>query len=174
MSDAREKVFLVIDPGLKHCGVGIVRKTPNLAPDAPLTVELLWSTVGDLSGRVNPDKEKARDLAYTIHREAEARGVTDVLIEFQPPLRTCANPALVRWNSWIEGFFVGYFTGEYPISYVHSCALKRKLKITTMGAHHLNKQMSLISARNYVSTEIRTDHEADCVLMAVYQLVTGR
>lgn len=178
--------YLTIDPGLKNCGVLLltVRETKE-----GIRSDILWALTGDLSGKVNPDKERAHEFfsgvlesVGRILREREIH-LTKVLIEFQPPLNVVRNPALVRWNSWVEAYSVAFFQGvslsldgsKVPIEYVHSNSVRRHFDIQG-GTHSVNKSLSLTTARSFLTDPslIKTDHLADCVLMGVFDFKKGK
>jgi hypothetical protein len=175
------KHYLTIDPGLKHLAFCLVRVWTQ-GPDKELKVRLVWEHVYDVSGQVNPDKDIARRVFIEVgqilgKRITEGLVIDQVLVEFQPPLATRANPALVRWNTWVEAYAVSFFhhttvLPEIPVSYIHSAAMKRRFDIST-GQYHLNKQMSCQKARSFVDDPgvIKNDHQADCVLMAVFEFL---
>lgn len=155
--------ILAIDPGLKHTCVCLM--TPTFEEDYEIKWKLLWSVTGDLSGEINPCPETTlRFLDKVRERLGDINPV--VVIEYQPPLNTARNPALVRWNAWIEGCLTGYWLGQgYSVDYSYPNPVKMYFDIRT-GSYYHNKQEALRKAREYVS--VRSDHEADCVLMAIY------
>lgn len=161
-----EMTYVAMDPGLKHCGVAILNVTQSEATRP--TVEILWSETYDLSGaKTNPDSEKARELGDDILEKLfEFQPIDVVLIEYQPPLNTLANPALVRWNSWIEGFLFGYLSSHYYVRHSYPSSVKRFFNIQG-GNHRVNKRLVERKAREFVSG-LTSDHEADCVLMSLY------
>lgn len=177
-------VYLVIDPGLKNCGVVLV-EVEGVGPEGRVQATILWSRVMNLSGKVNPDKDKAlamfKDMYRAVYGTLGKMGkiLDKVLVEFQPPLATRANPALVRWNSWVEAYTVGFFQEKdwplnvkVPVVYIHSGPLKRHFDITT-GSHYQNKSLALGKARSFLADPetLETDHEADCVLMGIYEFL---
>ena len=179
--------FLVIDPGLKHTCALLVSVRQE-GPDSEIWCEIHWATVVDLSGQVNPDKDKAqREMDWIWHsvgRQLEVKGLSlaKVVVEFQPPLNTRTNCALVRWNSWIEGFVVAFFSNKTwvnnapaPVVYVHSSGVKRFFDISS-GAHYVNKKLAIERAQCFVKDKslIGSDHAADCVLMAIYEFKRAR
>jgi hypothetical protein len=174
------KTFLAIDPGLKNTGFVLQRVKRDRMGKAQS--DILFRTVEDLSGKVNPDMERARVVFGGVFETAlkilKDRGFTldKVLIEFQPPLNTRTNPALVRWNSWIEGYAVSFFqtVALAPVFYVHSSCVKRFFDIAT-GNYGMNKRLVIRTAKEYLTTPalVKTDHEADCVLMAIYEFQKG-
>lgn len=166
-----QKKYLTIDPGLKHTCVSLV--SIGIGPEGTIKALVIWTKTFDLSGKVNPDITKAQDAINSIKWEAITPGdqIDEILIEFQPPINVIRNPALTRWNSWIEGYFIGALLPLcLPINYVHPNGMKQKLCIRG-GSHQVNKTLALHKAREYLSdlSIIRSDHEADCVLMGVYQ-----
>lgn len=159
-------IYLSIDPGLKHTCVSIVRVGQGEHhPEA----SVLWSEVYNFSGQVNPDKDKAHESTTEIQTVINQLGepVEKILIEFQPPINVNRNPALARWNSWIEGYFVSEFK-SWPMEYVHPYGLKRHFDIVG-GSHSVNKSLVLTKSKEFLDIPVKTDHEADCVLMCVYQ-----
>jgi hypothetical protein len=136
--------------------------------------DVLWSSVHDLSGSVNPELHRARaafeqawaGMAAVLSRSGERVDIT--LVEFQPPL-AAGGLRLVRWNSWIEAYAIAFFqdhSGEVLLS--HSPAVKRYFDVCS-GSHALNKKLAVEKAREF-APGVRTDHEADCILMAVFFL----
>lgn len=171
MSMKQQKVYLCIDPGLKNCGAVILRQREGETEKPNPQMEVLWSMVGDVSGKVNPDITRANDMGHWVETVAMSKNVSIVLVEYQPPLRTKANPALVRWNSWIEGFWFGFLSKSFPVKRVFSNAIKRRLGIAS-GMYHINKGLAMEKAREHTDYHIKSDHEADCVLMAVHHILT--
>lgn len=165
-----KKQYLVVDPGLRNTAICLIEVTGERA-------EVVLARVGDLSGQTNPFPDSARLFFKGFELSAKEFLINDVtvIIEFQPPLNTLKNPALVRWNSWIEGFAIGYFQAvDWPVTgvtfrYAHSNSVKAYFNIRG-GSHSRNKRLALDKARTFLADpkSVKTDHEADCVLMALY------
>jgi hypothetical protein len=168
---------LSVDPGLKHTCFVLMKITKN--EEGYTSVNVLWKKVYDLSGKVNPCPDKAHSMMINVYCETEhlwaesdAEGHKRlVLVEFQPPLNTRTNPALVRWNSWVEAFVVSYFRTEpeFLVDYAHPNGVKRHFDIRS-GDYHTNKSLALIRARTLVKDahSVKSDHEADCVLIGAW------
>jgi hypothetical protein len=172
------RTYITVDPGLKNLAICLVQVWTE-GPTSETQAQLLYNKIFDLSGKPNPNKERARivfpqaahEIAQIIGQKSIA--IEQVLIEFQPPLATRANPALVRWNTWVEAYAVAFFAHcpilpPIPITYVHPSSVKRHFDITS-GIHHVNKSLALARARCFLQGPLKTDHEADCVLMAIFQ-----
>ena len=170
--------YLVIDPGLKNTASVLMTITQESQDERP-NVYLLKVVMGNMEGEVNPDK----DLANVYFRKVmdEVKGMVDppfsIIVEFQPPLNTLRNPALVRWNSWVEAYAVCFFQGVVwgrlahkvaPVHYVHSNGVKGFFEVRAKD-YHLNKMMSIRKANEYIVGEkAQTDHVSDCVLMGLF------
>jgi hypothetical protein len=180
------RTYLVVDPGLKNCACSLVTIRTE-GPDQVVHAEIPWTLTLDLSGKVNPDKDKAHagfNCVYERASEVIQRlhvQLDTVLVEFQPPINVRTNPALARWNSWVEAYAVAFFQGKTfpnsppaPVKYVHSAALKRFFDIQG-GSHTVNKTLALHTARSFLAPgyQLQTDHVADCVLMAIYEFKRG-
>lgn len=161
----KEITYLVVDPGLKNCGASVFTIAEA---EEGIDVDIHWSAVYDLSGeKVNPSMEKANDFFEEMDEMAEEYGPVDfVIVEYQPPLNLIGNPTLVRWNSWLEGFFVGRLSVDHTVIYSYSATVKRYFNISG-GNHAVNKRLAVRKARFYVPG-VRTDHEADCLLMGIH------
>lgn len=163
------KVFLAIDPGLKNCAA-VLCEVWSEGETQEVHVETMWSQVWDLSGEMNPDFRKAQEFGEElVTLLANFREVDAVLIEYQPPLNVFNNPALVRWNSWMEGFLFGYLQPEAHVKHSFSSAVKKFFHIQG-GNHTVNKRLTLRKAKEYIK-DVKTDHEADCILMCVYEFL---
>ena len=167
ITSTKEKTYLAIDPGLRNCGAAIVMIDGD-------TISIPWSRVYDLSGeKTNPDMEKAADFGEEILEVLDEYEPIDcVLIEYQPPMNTIGNPALVRWNSWIEGFFFGTLRREFTVRHSYSSSVKHFFNIQG-GNHRVNKHLVKRKVREYIAG-IKTDHECDCILMALYDYKRGQ
>lgn len=151
--------YLCFDPGLRHCAAIICDVSEDTNRESK--VEIVWAKVFDLDGPVKPDQERALAMMCEVFDKGRP---DQVLIEFQPPINGVRNPALIRWNSWVEGYIIGFW--REPVTYIHSNGLKKYFGITS-GAHSTNKQRAVKMAEEYCGLKL-VDHLADCVLMAVY------
>lgn len=161
--------FLSIDPGLKNCAAVIVEVT-GLTREG-LHAHVIWTRTGDLSGPTNPCPSQARDFADLVLENCLVHDVRDMVIEYQPPINTRRNPALVRYNSWVEAFMIGYFGSRigWTVNYTHANAVKKKFDIAARD-YRTNKRLAIIRAATFMEPGCAptTDHVADCVLIAVY------
>jgi hypothetical protein len=170
-------LYLAVDPGLQHTAF-VLLEIRREGPSREIHVYNLWSMVASMKGELNPDKERARTVCQAaLHGlqtvlDQSGKQLNTILVEFQPPLNTRTNPALVRWNCWIEGYIVAFFQAALPmipVLYAHSSAVKRFFDIAS-GQYSVNKSLSLAKANSFLGTHpVKTDHEADCVLMGVYE-----
>lgn len=150
--------YVSIDPGLKHCCA--VKIAVYNAPQPP---RIIWQKTYDLSGGSQPNPDTARVCAEEIREHVT--WAEKVVVEYQPPLRK-GGIALVRHNCWIEGYFLGVFPSAVQI---HPSACKQFWNIRS-GNYRTNKALAIAKARSLVANPevIKQDHEADCVLNALY------
>lgn len=165
--------YLAIDPGLRNTCISLIT-VGRLDPKKDPIATVHWSTTFDLSGKVNPQVESAEmALSQVKSNLAQEEEKPIMVIEFQPPLFIARNPALVRWNSWIEGYFIAGLR-ELDIRYAHPNGMKRKFDIVG-GSHAVNKRLAIEKAKTFLPQEeaksVKTDHFADTILMAVYQFL---
>ena len=165
--------ILAIDPGLKNCAAVLCEVSRDERTDE-IKVSVKWSQVHDLSTTgTNPDFDAAADFAEEMMVIlANEREVDAVLIEYQPPMNTRANPALVCWNSSVEGFFFGYLIRQFPVKHSYSSVVKKFFRIAG-GGHSVNKRLAKKKAQELLEpSDVKmTDHEADCVLMCVFEFI---
>ena len=157
--------ILAIDPGLKNFGAVLLEDIPNTPY---VSIINYWEE--NLSGRINPDPDRMKEVMDDFMSLVPSNAV--VLIEYQPPLNTNKNPALVRWNSWIEGYLMGFLTPRFETHIVYPISVKHHFGTLT-GDYRLNKQVALAKANELLEVPILSDHLADCVLMGVYWLEKG-
>lgn len=152
--------YLSVDPGLKNCCAAIIRVDNNTGVSS-----VVWQKTYDLSGGSQPDIRRAYDMIYELKEARFAHGEANVVVEYQPPLRK-GGIALVRHNCWIEGYVIGAF---HQAIQVHPSACKQFWKVRS-GDYRTNKALAVMKARTLVSNPeaIKKDHEADCVLNALY------
>lgn len=172
--------YITVDPGLKNTAICLVQvwgEGQLLTPRC----KLLYNKVFDLSSkRMNPDERRARvAFPQAAHEIATICGSKDivinkVLIEFQPPIAFHTRAGLIRWNCWVEGYAFSFFSHcpilpNVPVEHVHPSSVKRHFDCAS-GQHSVNKSLAIRCARGFLAGAADiTDHEADCVLMAVFQ-----
>lgn len=166
--------FLAIDPGLRNCAA-VLCEVSRDRETKEVSVKVIWSVVRDLrSKKTNPDYSKGAEFAEEVSVVLSSlEDVAGVLIEYQPPMNVKRNPALVRWNSSIEGFFFGYLIRNFPVKHVYSSVVKKFFRIAS-GGHGLNKSLAKEKAKEFIDkseTRKMTDHEADCILMCVFEFI---
>lgn len=173
--------YLAIDPGLRNCAAVIVevkRGDPLWGRGSPpVSAKLLWSRVASLhvDSGTNPGDSLAEQFGEEVLSAVRTHGpIRRVLVEYQPPLNTASNPALVRWNSWIEGFYLAWFKAAgFDTKRAYSASVRHFFRIEGR-THAVNKRLSVIKALTYLEMEMDeeqslSDHEADGILMAIYE-----
>lgn len=162
---------LCVDPGLKNCGTAIV----DVFHDQSRVhrVCLGYHHVFDLSGTSNPDLGKAAHMTEVLVDVMKERGTGDCLVEFQPAINAPHTCGLIRNNSWVEAFVCGsLIQAGKTVTMVYPNHLKWFMDISAK-THYANKRLVLEKAREYVKEDI-SDHEADCVIMAVYHVLYNK
>lgn len=173
-------VYLVVDPGLKNCCVILLHIDENKSG----STKLMYVNTGDLSKKKSLDDKKAVEFfdlvllktneIIEIENLLEKGDKPVVIIEYQPPLRTMANCGLVRINSWIEGFVIGYFSGrEYNVIKVYPSVVKKFWNVAS-GEYHVNKRLAIMKAAEMIDNpeKIDSDHIADCILNGCYHYLS--
>jgi hypothetical protein len=153
--------YLSVDPGLVHCAGVLLCISPGEK------ASIMWLYVKDLSpsqkGGPKPDPQKAREFVEECRRVVPPG--CRVVVEAQPILRR-GGLALIRYNSWVEGYVMGAFPNSVQ---VHPSASKKHWGVAS-GEYRVNKALACSKARELVTNpqHIDTDHVADCVLNALY------
>lgn len=158
-------LYIVIDPGLRNCCC-VFLSVDDITEEATI----LHTETGDFVTDKHLDDKKVVKFFVSIIEKVTEHQKPTVIVEYQPPLRTMANCGLVRSNSWVEGFVVGFFSGQgYPVEKVYPSTVKAFWKISS-GDYNTNKRLSVIKAQEMVENNelITTDHVADCVLNGCY------
>ncbi len=168
-------VYLTIDPGLRNTCAMLVEV--RMDDQGVITAMPLWTNTYDLSGFINPMIERAAEMSKEIidNMDVVKSEIEAIVVEFQPPIFISRNPAIVRWNSWIEAWVIASLRGYgKQIYYVHPNGMKLRFDIRG-GDHALNKTLAKKRARDFLvkGSKIRQDHEADCLLMGIHQFMNA-
>ena len=158
-------LYLAIDPGLKNCAAALVA-----IHNTSKVCTMLWNETADLTGPPQPSKDASQKfferVLCTLSAYTDVKGV---IVEYQPPLQK-GGVALLRHNTWIEGFAIAYFMSRgYNVVHAHPSAVKQHFQIRS-GVYKTNKLLAVVTAKSLISNpdDIKKDHEADCVLCAIF------